>query len=72
MPENETKICDNCYAEVGKSETVCPKCGTNFAELDELVNTIEQGNAISEKRKKRNAPPAPVPESVKTPAQQLS
>ena len=61
----ETKVCDNCDAEIGVSETKCPKCGTELAELDEIASAVERGQAILDKRRKRNAPPAP-PAPVET------
>jgi len=55
----DTKICDNCDKEIGQSETACPACGADQAELDELADAVERGTAILEKRKKRATPPAP-------------
>lgn len=55
----ETKVCDECDAQIGQTEEKCPKCGTDQAELDELANAVQRGQKIIEKRAKRNAPPAP-------------
>ena len=57
----ETKVCDNCDAEIGVSETKCPKCGTELAELDEIASAVERGQSILEKRRKRNTPPVAAP-----------
>jgi RNA polymerase subunit RPABC4/transcription elongation factor Spt4 len=60
---DETKICDNCDAVIGKAEKLCPKCQVDTEELEELVSSVERANQIAEKRRKRNAPaPAPAPE----------
>lgn len=59
----ETKICDGCDKEIGVSETKCPACGVEFAELDETVTAVERAQAVIEKRRKRAeaaaAPPTP-------------
>lgn len=57
----ETKKCEVCDAEIGTSETTCPKCGTIFVELEDEIKVISRGAAVIEKRKKA-AQPAPEPE----------
>lgn len=69
-----TRMCDICDIEVADNEEKCPKCGNSFAEMDELVSTLEQAESIREKRKKRATPapaPAPTPEIKQTPKSRL-
>jgi hypothetical protein len=76
---DETKECINCDAVIGATETKCPKCGAELAEMEETVSAIEKAQAILDKRKvkaaakkaeedARNAPPAP---KKKTAAERL-
>lgn len=68
-----TKICEACDQEIGSTEETCPKCATNFAELEETLGVFDRVKKVAEKRaaKKaaddaRNAPPAPVVKKKKT------
>lgn len=64
MPAEEnanTKKCEYCDETIGKSETKCPKCGTDFEALEEDVKAIERANKVIEKRKAKDAPPEPKP-----------
>lgn len=68
----DTKVCDSCDVECGLTEEKCPKCGAEFAELDELASAVERGQKILEKRKARQNPPAPPePPAKKTITQRL-
>jgi hypothetical protein len=58
----ETKKCEVCDQEIGSSETVCPKCGTDFATLEEQVKSADTVLSVLEKRRKAKAKPAPAPE----------
>lgn len=52
----ETKKCEACDAEIGQSETECPKCGVNFEELETAVKTVTTAQAVVEKRRKAASP----------------
>lgn len=52
----ETKKCESCDAEIGTSETNCPKCGVDFEELEDAVATVSKAQAIIDKRKKAAEP----------------
>jgi RNA polymerase subunit RPABC4/transcription elongation factor Spt4 len=66
---DETRICDSCDTEIGKTEKVCPKCQANQEENDELADAVSKGSSIIKKREERankNKPaPAPAPEPEK-------
>jgi hypothetical protein len=64
-----TKVCDACDKEIGESETTCPACKADLAELDETTNAVERALSVIEKRKKRATPP---PEPNPQPAQKLT
>lgn len=55
----ETKKCEVCDQEIGATEKVCPKCGTDFEELEEAVSVIELANKVTEKRRKARETPPP-------------
>ena len=55
----ETKKCEHCDAEIGATETSCPKCGVNFEELEEVISTLDKANKVLEKRRKAAQPPEP-------------
>jgi len=55
----ETKKCEVCEQEIGANETKCPKCGTDFAELEDEVKVVTRAQTVAEKRKKAAAPVAP-------------
>lgn len=57
-----TKVCESCDKEIGASETVCPACGVDFAELEETVTAVDRATAVLAKRKAKETPaPAPAP-----------
>lgn len=60
MPD-ETKICEVCDQEIGKSEEKCPRCGTIFAELDAELQVVERAQKVFDKRKAKIVPPPPAP-----------
>lgn len=66
MPE--TKKCEVCDAEIGKSETACPACKINFEELEGEVTVVTRAQVVADKRKKAAAPPTPTPEPATEPA----
>jgi len=71
-PTTETKTCDSCDAVIGKSEKTCPKCGVDFEELEDAITTVSKAQAIIEKRKKAEQPPAPpAPPEKKNPLRSL-
>ena len=51
MPDPKTKNCEACEQEIGFSETVCPKCGVDFEELEEAVAVVTKAQEIAAKRK---------------------
>lgn len=53
MPE--TKVCEVCDQEIGATETKCPKCGTEFEELESEVGAVSRCLTVIEKRKAREA-----------------
>lgn len=62
MPE--TKQCEVCDQEIGSTEKKCPKCSTDFDELEEAVGIVTKANAVVKKRADKEAaknvlPPAP-------------
>jgi hypothetical protein len=52
----KTKQCEVCDATIAESETNCPSCGTDLAELEENVKAVESAQTVLEKRKKKAAP----------------
>lgn len=56
-----TKECINCDAKIGDTETKCPACGVEIAELESEVGAVDRALKILEKRKKQAAPPEPEP-----------
>ena len=63
MPD-ETKLCPECEAEIGKTEETCPKCGYDFT-ADEAVTRVL---AAKEKQANKNKPvPEPQPEPTPAP-----
>jgi RNA polymerase subunit RPABC4/transcription elongation factor Spt4 len=55
----ETKKCEVCDQEIGTSEKTCPKCGTNFEELEEEVKVVTRAQNVAQKRAKAAVPPEP-------------
>ena len=75
----ETRTCPNpdCdAAQIATTETLCPACGVNIAEMDEQIAAVDRAHrALVKKRKaekaKRDAenppaPPAPAPAPKKS------
>jgi hypothetical protein len=69
----ETKICDGCDAEIGTSETKCPRCGEDLTELEEMVSAVDKANnalakrkAREEKARKDRETPTPTPAAKKS------
>jgi uncharacterized C2H2 Zn-finger protein len=56
MPTEKTKICENCETEIGINEESCPKCGVNFADLEDEVKVVTRAHAVAEKRRKKTEP----------------
>lgn len=62
----KTKQCEHCETTIAESETKCPSCGCDLAELEENIKAITQANAVIAKRKAKETPtPAPTPEPAK-------
>lgn len=55
----ETKVCENCEQEIGASEKVCPKCGTDFEALEQEIGVIERAQKVLTKRNKVKETPTP-------------
>lgn len=62
----DTKTCENCEAEIGTSETTCPKCSVVFEELEQEVKVVERASNVSAKRKAKAAPPVVPPPAAKS------
>jgi RNA polymerase subunit RPABC4/transcription elongation factor Spt4 len=58
-PNKDTKVCEACDAEVGKSEKTCPKCSVDFEELEDSITVVSKAQEILAKRKAKETPPAP-------------
>ena len=71
MPEPETITCENCDAEIGKSETKCPKCGVVFEDLADAIASVETANKVIEKRKKKAELPVAPPAKKENPLRAL-
>lgn len=65
MPEPTTKICESCDAEIGASETKCPKCGIIFEELEEAVSAVERAQSVLEKRRAKKEAESKCPKCKK-------
>lgn len=63
-----TKICPNCDATIGETETKCPACAVELEELENEIGAVSRALGILEKRKKSSAGPGPTPTPTPTPA----
>ncbi len=62
----EMKKCLDCGQEIASTEEVCPKCGANFADIEEEVKVVTRAQRIADARKQ----PSPTPEPAPTPQPQ--
>src|SRR5260221_374375 len=69
--DSETKKCIECDQEIGKSETTCPKCGADLAELEQEMEVVSRANRLLEKRKAQ-ATPTPITETPTAPKKKTS
>lgn len=65
---SQTKKCEVCEAEIGSTETVCPACKADFAELEAEVQVVTRAQTVLAKRKAKEVPPTPVVAPTSTPA----
>ena len=49
MPK--TKSCEVCDTTIAETETKCPSCGADLAELEENVKVVSAANTVIAKRK---------------------
>lgn len=53
---DETQLCPVCDTELGKTEKVCPKCGTDLETINEdVISNVERAMTVVEKRRKAKA-----------------
>lgn len=57
----ETKKCEVCDQEIGITEKVCPKCQTDFEELEQEVSVVTRAQKVVAARKAKEIPLLPPP-----------